>query len=220
MNETARTDNFSRCRLSPRRAGEIAYLLVERFDRWVDGDMTHRIHQEDFCQALGIAPETKYAIEGGPSFASCFALLREETTRPRDILRLLDAAIFNAVIGNADAHGKYFSLLYRSDGTVLAPLYDLRVTALYPEVATRFAMPIGRANQLDHLDAKAWARFAEDMGLGGPFVRRRVAALTSDAAERAPKVAKVLADQGGDRETLDALVTLVRERAVKVRGAL
>jgi len=211
---------FDVARVSTRRAGAIAYLLVERFDRWIDGEVTHRIHQEDFCQALGIAPETKYAIEGGPSFASCFGLLREETTRPRDILRLLDAAIFNAVIGNADAHGKNFSLLYRSDGTVLAPLYDLMVTALYPEVATRFAMPIGRANQLDHLDAKAWARFAEDMGLGGPFVRRRVAALASDIAERAPKVANALGDQGSDRETLDALVTLVRARAAIIRGAL
>ncbi len=138
----------------------------------------------------------------------------------RDILRLLDAAIFNAVIGNADAHGKNFSLIYRAEGVAFAPLYDLMVTALYPEVATRSAMPIGRANQIEHLDAKAWARFASDMGLGGPFVRRRVEALALDIAVRAPAVSESLAETGGDPNILDALVTIVEGRAALIRSAL
>jgi serine/threonine-protein kinase HipA len=41
--------------------------LVERYDRIYghDGEPA-RIHQEDFCQALGVAPDQKYEKEGGP----------------------------------------------------------------------------------------------------------------------------------------------------------
>lgn len=212
-------------RVEPRRAGAIAYLLVERFDRRLEGGIIRRIHQEDFCQALGIAPENKYAIEGGPGFAACFDLVRRTCTTPaRDLLRLLDAAIFNAVIGNADAHGKNFSLLYADDegdaATHLAPLYDLMVTAYYPEVATRFAMPIGRANQLENLDADAWARFAADMQLGVPFVRRRVYTLAGRIRDAAPAAAAALAAEGCEASVLDRLAALVAARADRIGGAL
>lgn len=37
-----------------------SYLLVTRYDRKTDASgNVHRLHQEDFCQALGIAPERK-----------------------------------------------------------------------------------------------------------------------------------------------------------------
>lgn len=212
---------LSVARVEPRRAGAIAYLLVERFDRRAEGGTIRRIHQEDFCQALGIAPEHKYAIEGGPGFAACFDLVRRACAAPaRDVLHLLDAAIFNAMIGNTDAHGKNFSLLHDDRGTVLTPLYDLMVTAYYPEVATRFAMPIGRANQLEHLDARAWERFALDMGLAVPFVRRRVQALARSVIDKAPAVAETLSREGCDPDVLDALVALVAARAATIAEAL
>ncbi|MDT7953623.1 MAG: HipA domain-containing protein, partial [Acetobacteraceae bacterium] len=51
-----------------------SFLLVQRYDRAIDADgIVRRIHQEDFCQALGVPPETKYASEGGPTFKDCFA---------------------------------------------------------------------------------------------------------------------------------------------------
>jgi len=88
------------------------YLLIARYDRSFDeSGRAHRLHQEDFCQALGIPPERKYAAEDGPTFKACFDLLRRATTVPAlAVLSLLDAAIFNLIAGNADAHGKNFSL--------------------------------------------------------------------------------------------------------------
>lgn len=48
-------------------ASSIRFLQVERFDRRSENDQRiARIHQEDFCQALGVAPELKYEAEGGP----------------------------------------------------------------------------------------------------------------------------------------------------------
>ena len=60
-------------------AGNIQFLQVERYDRQElpDGRF-ERIHQEDFCQALGIAPELKYQQEGGPNLETCFKLVRSD----------------------------------------------------------------------------------------------------------------------------------------------
>jgi hypothetical protein len=41
-------------------------LLVARYDRQAgDDECLVRIHQEDFCQALGVVSEMKYQNEGG-----------------------------------------------------------------------------------------------------------------------------------------------------------
>ena len=63
---------------------------------------------------------------------------------PLNVIALLDAAIFNVIVGNADAHGKNFSILYRSGSPRLAPLYDLLCTAYYRDLSKSFAMKIGK----------------------------------------------------------------------------
>lgn len=94
-------------------AHETPYYIVERYDRFIDhnGKIT-RIHQEDFCQALGIAPEMKYEREGGPNIKMCQEIIAQHVARPAvDKIKLLNIIIFNYLIGNADAHGKNISLL-------------------------------------------------------------------------------------------------------------
>jgi serine/threonine-protein kinase HipA len=194
-----------------------SFLLVRRYDRITGPDgMVHRLHQEDVCQALGVPAETKYASEGGPGFRECFGLLRDVAARPAvDVLKLLDAAIFNAIAGNADAHGKNFSILYADDSPQLAPLYDLLSTVMYPELSQTFAMKIGRKATLAELDASGWAIFARDAGLGLPLVRRRVAELCASTAEAARRVAAEVAGPGFDDATLGRLAELIRSRAAE-----
>ncbi|MBK9631318.1 MAG: HipA domain-containing protein [Saprospiraceae bacterium] len=95
------------------------YILVERYDRSIlpgNNGQYVRLHQEDFCQALGIVSDKKYQQEGGPSLKDCFKLLREISNTPLiDLQRLLDIVIFNYIVGNHDAYGKNFSLLYETD---------------------------------------------------------------------------------------------------------
>ncbi|MFN8828447.1 MAG: type II toxin-antitoxin system HipA family toxin [Labrys sp. (in: a-proteobacteria)] len=191
------------------------YLLVERYDRAVGADgQVRRIHQEDFCQALGIPPETKYASEGGPTFKDCFELLRRIAERPAvDVLKLLDAVIFNAIAGNADAHGKNFSILYSDEGPRLAPLYDLLATVAYPELSPKFAMKIGKRSTLAELDARGWGAFAADAGLGLPLIRRRVAEISEKVIAQADKAAGALFDQRLDQAALERLRDLAVTRA-------
>lgn len=191
------------------------FLLVQRYDRaFDDKGQVRRIHQEDFCQALGVPPETKYASEGGPTFKDCFALLRGIAARPAvDVLKLLDAVIFNVIAGNTDAHGKNFSILHDDEGPRLAPLYDLLASVAYPDLSPKFAMKIGKGATLAELDAKGWTAFAADAGLGLPLIRRRVAEISKGVIARTGEVAAGLVRPGFDRTAIESLAAMVRERA-------
>jgi len=175
------------------------YLLVERYDRIYRKDSIHepvleRLHQEDFCQALGIVSEMKYQNEGGPSLKQCFALLRKVSSAPAvDLARLLDAVIFNYLVGNNDAHGKNFSLLYCGLGTDdphvgLAPLYDILSTVYYPELSRTMAMKLGG----EYSSAKVWPhnfeQLAEDAGLEKSLVIGRVAEMVEEIRTVLPQI--------------------------------
>ena len=201
--------------VEPRLVRDRPFLLVQRYDRIRDdGGRVHRIHQEDFCQALGVPPELKYASEGGPTLRDCFALVRSQSIRPAvDVMKLLDAAIFNVITGNADAHGKNFSLLYEREGPRLAPLYDLLATVAYPELAAKFAMRIGRRATLETLDAKGWTAFAADAGLGSPMIRRRGLELCEKVRSGARDIADGLMISGLDQTALSRFAAMVVDRA-------
>lgn len=190
------------------------FLLVERYDRVIDEQGQRlRLHQEDFCQALGVAPELKYQNEGGPDLAQCFDLVRR-VTRPSapHILRLLDCVIFNALIGNHDAHAKNFSLLYTGRSPILAPLYDTLSTAVYPTLTTRMAMKIGSKYAFGEVHARHWDQLAESLGLGKAQARKRILSF----AQLLPQTARRLqADprHGYENHALvERIVTLIEQR--------
>ena len=191
-----------------------SFLLVERYDRLVQGGRVQRLHQEDFCQALGVPSSRKYQSEGGPGFKACFDLLRRISTVPGpDLARLLDLAIFNAVAGNADAHAKNLSLLHTAEGVRLAPFYDLLCTAHYPHLETAFAMRIGDQNAFERLGLLAWRQFSQRAGLGFPLVRRRILDLGERTPEACRKTRARLTGRGLDEAVLEALERRIAERA-------
>lgn len=169
------------------------FLLVERYDRQIHRigalSQRERLHQEDFCQALGVVSELKYQNEGGPSLAQCFVLLRQ-ATRPNapQVLRLLDAVLFNTLIGNHDAHGKNFSLLHGANGVSLAPLYDLLCTAVYPNLTAKMAMKIGSKYKFSELEVRHWQQFASEVGLSPAACQKRLIQMASQL----PTVARAL----------------------------
>ncbi len=193
----ARAVGMSAAKVATGSVEGIDYLLVERYDRTVSrdiaGGLPHlaRVHQEDFCQALGVPPENKYQNEGGPSLKHCFELLRETSSAPViDLQALLDAVIFNFLIGNNDAHGKNFSFLYELTGqpTRLAPLYDLISTIHYPDLSKTMAMKIGGEYASDRILPKHFEQLAEEAGLAKALVRRRVPELAEAIMSKLPSV--------------------------------
>ena len=208
--------------VAPAQARVVAdrrFLLVTRYDRALNADgRAVRLHQEDFCQALGIPPEHKYAAEGGPTFKTSFDLVRRVATRPAvEVLKLFDAAIFNLIIGNADAHGKNYSLLYGPDGATLAPLYDLLSTVAYPELSPKLSMKIAKCATLEEIDESTWPKFAADVGLAAPFVRKRVKELAAAVADSASSVAAQIAMPGLSEANLARIASFVAGRAAGLR---
>lgn len=202
-----------------REVAGISYLLVERYDRHhrpaPDGaPVVERLHQEDFCQALGIVSEQKYQKEGGPSLKQCFALLREVSSVPAiDVARLLDDIVFNYIVGNNDAHGKNFSLLYRPGGPGepeirLSPLYDVVSTVYYAELSRDMAMRIGEQYSSEKVTLRDFEKLADDAKLGKPLVRERLTEVTA-------RVRAALAQVPITDPVAEKVADLIRQRSEK-----
>lgn len=202
-------------------AGQWVYL-VERYDRKVDEEgRLVRLHQEDFCQALGISPDFKYEKEGGPGFKSCIELLRTESISPvADQQRILQWMFFNLMIGNADAHGKNVSLIQEGNSTRLAPFYDLLSTAVYPHLNKRMAMKIGGKDDLDWIHKDQWVRFSQETDLPMKTIEKIAFSVDQKLRKKAVPVAKKLKKQVGDVPVLDKILGLIDQRAGRVMRSL
>ncbi|MBW1849688.1 MAG: type II toxin-antitoxin system HipA family toxin [Deltaproteobacteria bacterium] len=156
--------------------GKKSCILVQRYDRATDEiGSTTRLHQEDFCQALGFPPERKYQDEGGPTLCDCISLLRDWATAPvLDIPNFISSLIFNVLIGNADAHGKNYSLLYSGGARRLSPYYDLVSTLAWPDLSKNLAMKIGGCKSVNAFTIGDWKKMAKKTGLGWPMIRERM----------------------------------------------
>lgn len=214
--QLAQAAGLPAARAEQRRVEDIDYLLVQRYDRRVvpgiagGHEQLERLHQEDFCQALGIAPNRKYQSEGGPALKQCFELLRELSASPVvDLQCLLDAVIYNFLVGNHDAHGKNFSLLY-GQNTRLAPLYDVLSTIYYPDLSKKMAMKIGREYFSDEVTPRQFEKLAEEAGLAKQMAKQRVLELAEVLLEKIPGLLT-------DQPTTKAVAALVQNRCAKVR---
>jgi len=158
-------------------------IVIDRFDRATSGDRVFRLHQEDFCQALGRLPEKKYESAGGPGLRDMAGLVRKQMTQPEDDLRALaDFLAVNVVAGAPDGHAKNISLILGPDGSRwIAPLYDLATGLAYDAgtVERSVALSVGGERIFSRIRGKQWDKAAQILGLDPELVRRRVAALAT-----------------------------------------
>ncbi len=189
-------------------------LVVQRYDRVVDPDGTvHRVHQEDFCQALGLPPDKKYEQDAGPTLARVARIL-QDVADPSASERLLRALTLNVALGNCDAHGKNFSLLHTESGVLrLAPLYDLLSTRLYP-LDDKLAMYVDSVQKADRVTADRIVNEAIRWGM----TRRSVEEIVSDSLDRLPAAVSGAADEIEGLPPM--LPELVSKRVDQLRSSL
>lgn len=201
-------------------AGKRSYLLVERYDRIGTGNDVRRLHQEDFCQALGRPPAAKYEFNGtgtrGPSIADMFAVVRQHMTA-RDITRLLDAVIFNIAIGNVDSHAKNYSILLGPSAPQLAPLYDLMSGLAWTNITQNHAQAIGGQRRGRHIYGRHWRRMAEAAGLAARGTVQRVEQVTTRLLRELPAAVEEVAAMPAGSSMLEVFAKEVEERAAEVR---
>lgn len=195
-------------------AGE-PVLVVGRFDRQrLEDGSIRRIHQEDVCQALGMAPHRKYEEHGGPGAASVIGVVRSFSAQAaRDVLEFIDRMAFDFVIGNLDAHGKNTSLLHDDAGIVLSPMYDVVCTLAYPHLDRRLAMAIGGQFQADQVTARHWAQLLGEVGLDTAALRRRLVDLATRTLELFAPTRDQASAEGFDHPVIDAIENEARGKA-------
>ncbi|MEV6062313.1 type II toxin-antitoxin system HipA family toxin [Nocardia asteroides] len=155
-----------------------AALVVGRYDRTHDGE---RLHQEDFCQALGLDPDAKYESTSeferlGSRLRRLASVAADRAIEPQAFrIDLLSAVTFNIIVGNGDAHSKNYSLLLGRRGEVsLAPLYDSApVMYLDPRFKGTGHVINGRTN-IDTVDVDDLVAEARSWGLASRVAQNTV----------------------------------------------
>ncbi len=193
---------------------EIA-IIVKRFDRTTRDGTLARVHQEDLCQALSVAPARKYQADGGPTPGQIAELIRSTVPGPdaeTDVWRFADALVFNWLIAGTDAHAKNYSFLLAGNQIRLAPLYDIASVLPYYDsngYKVKLAMKAGEDYKLRRTDRRsAWEHVADELKLN----QTRFIARAFDLAERTPDAIAVAA---GESE-LGSLPTDLPERLVEL----
>jgi len=194
---------------------ETPYLLIERYDRVTDQEgLTKRLHQEDFCQALGIAPDIRYEREGGPGISRCMEVLREHSLKPAaDQLDFLKRIVFNYLIGNADAHAKNFSLLYRARKPELAPSYDLLSTAVYPQLSSKMAMKIGKKYNPEKIFPSDWHKLVPDTAVARKNLDELLVSTARNCLENAPTLKSSLEKETVKSPIFADICSVIEKRA-------
>ena len=152
--------------------GDLRGLLVERFDRIIDGNSVRRLHQEDFAQALGLGPQLKYERNGTAerrfSTDAIRTVLDQTATPGPSRQAFLEITLANLLLGNTDNHAKNHALLYRGPRPDLAPVYDVAPVLVDDQVLHQLAFNIGGATMTDEITSEDMRVFI--LALGFPRV--------------------------------------------------
>ncbi|MGY6496630.1 MAG: type II toxin-antitoxin system HipA family toxin [Microcella sp.] len=167
---------------------DLTVLVVERYDRTrTESGAIDRIHQEDFAQALGLAPggDEKFQWrQPAANLAAIAAELDADATvfKPgTDKEQMLRYITVNVACGNTDAHAKNFSLIHDDTGrTRLAPLYDITPLALRFEASQQMAMTINDIWHIPDVTAADIAAEGAKWGIG----QARAGEIVGDTLDR------------------------------------
>lgn len=183
--------------------------------------MILRVHQEDFCQALGRSPLRKYQKEGGPRPGEVAEVLRLHGSLPSEDLRLLIRwGLFNWLFGNCDAHAKNISLVFDpTHGIRLAPFYDLVCTRVYKSLDRHLAMSVGEQFDPDAVLRRDLDAYARELHVGSRMVGENVAELLATGKQRLAEATAEFRERYGDSPVLD-MVRLQVGRTLKRAATL
>jgi serine/threonine-protein kinase HipA len=202
-------------------------LLVERFDRIRESTRVKRLHIIDACQALNLPVSYKYernfgsgrdvrGIRDGVSFEHLFSVADYTVRKAVTRLSLVRWALFQYLIGNADAHGKNVSFFCRPDGLALAPSYDLVSVVQYDSLDHELAMAYGDEFLLEEVGPFEWADFAQRTGTPRALLAREMRRMGKAALADAPAQAAEAVYVEQERTFVERIATFVQGQATKL----
>jgi len=196
------------------------FAEVKRFDRIpTNENRIQRLHQEDFCQALGLGHTQKYQDHGGPSFAQCYRLLMDVSHEPAiDGQHLLRWQIFNVLAGNSDGHAKNLALLYTSDGAVrLAPFYDLVCTRAIDRVDHHLAFDVGGERRPGAVEQERWRGLAQQCDVQARYLIRLVGETATQLLDHLTSTRNKFEEHFGPHPALQRTERIVRKQCRRAK---
>ncbi|MBK7051972.1 MAG: HipA domain-containing protein [Rhodoferax sp.] len=91
-----------------------------------------RLHQEDFCQALGIVSEHKYQNEGGPGLPRLLPSCAAPPAQAHRTRSLLDYVVFNALMATTMPTAKLLALVHPGRCCAYTPCTTPCAPPFYP----------------------------------------------------------------------------------------
>lgn len=163
--------------------------IVERFDRTGEYPNHSRLHMMDGCQLLGLPAADKYrASDAQHLLMLSKECLRQGVTR----LTIFRWAVFNALVGNGDAHLKNLSFKIDQNGVELMPHYDLLSTILYADVGRHMdaslSQPMGAAVTFGDLTQGDVVAFAAELSIPAVLAKRELKQLVTAVPTQAKKL--------------------------------
>lgn len=202
--------------------GKHPLFLIERYDRRKVLKTMKRIHQQDFCQALGILSSEKYESDGGPSLATNFKLMIENVSsrkRVESTFRFIDWVCFNLLIGNNDSHSKNISFLMIDGKYELSPFYDLISTAIYPTLDAKFSFKIGDVSTFTSIGAKAITKEEKKLGVKPGILIERMNLIYQKIVDHQDEIIKVMNSEFPKAKIHKRIKELIYTRAKNFRRA-
>ena len=192
------------------KIAETDIFVVERYDRVKEADSIQRLHQEDFCQALGIMSTSKYQNDGGPGIADIFKTILKVCTVPAlESQKFLKYVLFNYVMGNCDSHGKNYSLLYKNNRVELSPLYDVVSTIIYSGLTEKLSMKIGKHYEIQKVTQEDFSLLAESLNIKYSVLSK----IFDDFAKKyIPAFEELKDDEKISRDIVNSILQVVKSR--------
>ncbi|WP_288739426.1 HipA domain-containing protein [uncultured Rheinheimera sp.] len=163
--------------------------IVERFDRSGEYPDVRRLHVMDGCQLLGLSFREKYSA----STVESLKKLSDSCIAPGPArLAIFRWALFNAIVGNSDAHLKNLSFRLTDRGYQLMPHYDLLSTIIYTipgkHPCEDLSQRMGDAIQFGELRKEHVLQFGLALGLPKALSLRVLVQMMKDILPAADKL--------------------------------
>lgn len=192
-------------------------FVSRRYDRVGIGGRLHRLHQEDFAQALSVDPARKYQQDGGPGVAGFARVLASMPPAAAFEARraLFDALVYSIASVNTDAHAKNYSVIHFGAQSALAPLYDLGCNVLYRgEYPVESAVAIGGERIMDRIGERQFLAAAKSLQVDADYAIASMRRITSGVADA---FLAARSDVRADSDGLASVVEIVDGIAARSR---
>ncbi len=210
------------------RFGDETAIVIERYDRVRAASGWTRIHQEDFCQAMGVPPTKKYQSDGGPGARSIVELLRlHSSSSTEDTQTFLTALGLTWLLAATDGHAKNYSILAAAGGRVrLAPVYDIASVLPYAQFdlnRVKLAMKVGDKYRLREIGRREWEKLSSELKANADELIGNLLQMAETLPDRIADIARAAIAAGLERTVIERLSTrLIGHSRVclsKLRGA-